>query len=191
MVWISNGIWNLESHSFEVRTNGRHFDKNHLKFRQKRPDFEWSGFQMVGTIAIAIGKARLFENWTIWNTTSKKSGFQMVGFQIPTVFNKKAFKITLFEWCLSSCWQVYPLHAAWHKVHMHCKPETRSGFVAITTSFEYYNWHRLFEVPDEPLGLSLVVGLLAEHDLFHNSEKQKVFFTILKNKRLHFRWSEN
>ena len=32
---------------------------------------------MVGTKAIAIGKARPFENRTIWNQTFKKSGFQM------------------------------------------------------------------------------------------------------------------
>ena len=29
--------------------------KTHLKSRQKYPDFEWSGFQLVGTISIAIG----------------------------------------------------------------------------------------------------------------------------------------
>ena len=29
--------------------------------------FEWSGFQMVGAIAIAINKARPFENWTNGN----------------------------------------------------------------------------------------------------------------------------
>ena len=31
----------------------------------KNQDFERSGFQMVGTIAIAIAKALPFENWTI------------------------------------------------------------------------------------------------------------------------------
>ena len=31
-----------------------------------------SGFQMVGTIAIAIAKAWSFENWTIWNPTFKR-----------------------------------------------------------------------------------------------------------------------
>ena len=55
---------------------------NHLQSGQKRTDFEWSSFQMVGTIAIA--KARTFENRTIWNLTFKKSRFQMVKFQIPT-----------------------------------------------------------------------------------------------------------
>ena len=38
-------------------SNGRHFVKKHLKFGQKRPDFEWLGFQMVGTIAIATAIA--------------------------------------------------------------------------------------------------------------------------------------
>ena len=47
----------------EIRTNGCHFVKNHLKSGHTHPDFEWSGFQMVG--AIAIAKAQLFENWTI------------------------------------------------------------------------------------------------------------------------------
>ena len=36
-----------------------------------------SGFQMVGTIAIAITKDQLFENQTIWNPTFQKSSFQM------------------------------------------------------------------------------------------------------------------
>ena len=53
MVWISNRIWKPEAQLFEIQTNGRHFVKNHLKSGQKRQDFEWSGFQMVGTIAIA------------------------------------------------------------------------------------------------------------------------------------------
>ena len=39
--------------------------ENHLESGQKCPDFEWSGFQMVGTIAIAIAKALQFKNWTI------------------------------------------------------------------------------------------------------------------------------
>ena len=46
-----NGIGNLEA--------------NHLKSVQKCPDFEWSGYLMVGTIAIAIAKAQPFENRTI------------------------------------------------------------------------------------------------------------------------------
>ena len=36
MVLISNEVWNPE-----IQTNGRHFNKNHLLFRQKCPDFEW------------------------------------------------------------------------------------------------------------------------------------------------------
>ena len=34
---------------------------NHLKSGQKRLDFEWSGFQMVETIALYIAKTQLFE----------------------------------------------------------------------------------------------------------------------------------
>ena len=46
MVWISNGIWNPEAQPFEIRTNGRHFVKNHLKTGpfeirpSKSPDFK-------------------------------------------------------------------------------------------------------------------------------------------------------
>ena len=43
MVRISNGIWNLEAQSFEKVTNGRHFNKSHLKSGQKHPDFECFG----------------------------------------------------------------------------------------------------------------------------------------------------
>ena len=47
-------------------------------------DFEQSGFWMV--VIIAVAKAGPFENQTIWIKTFKKSRFQMVRFQIPTVF---------------------------------------------------------------------------------------------------------
>ena len=63
------------------------FVKNHLKSGQICLGFERSGFQMVGTVAIAIAKARPFENHTILNLTCKKYGFQMVRFQIPTVLS--------------------------------------------------------------------------------------------------------
>ena len=60
MVQISNGICNQEAQPFEIQTNGCHFVKKHLKSGQKCPDFDWSGFQMVGSlglhIAIAIAK---------------------------------------------------------------------------------------------------------------------------------------
>ena len=60
-VGLANGLdfgWDLEAQPFEIRTNGWHFVKNHLKSGQKRPGSEWSGFQMVLTIAIAIAKVR-------------------------------------------------------------------------------------------------------------------------------------
>ena len=69
-------MWNL--------TNGHYFVKNHLKSGQKCPDFKW-----LGPNAIAMAKAKPFEKRTISNPTnriSNFSGFQMVGFQIPTVF---------------------------------------------------------------------------------------------------------
>ena len=46
---ILNGIWCLEAWPFEIRKNGCHVVKNHLKFRQKSSVFEWSGFQIVKT----------------------------------------------------------------------------------------------------------------------------------------------
>ena len=39
---------------FEIWTKGHHFVKNHLKFGQKCEDFEWSGFQKVGTINVNV-----------------------------------------------------------------------------------------------------------------------------------------
>ena len=44
---------------------------------------------MVGHFGYAIAKAEPFENLTILNSTFKKSGFEMVGFQIPTVCLKE------------------------------------------------------------------------------------------------------
>ena len=81
MVRILNGIWNTEAQAFEIRINGHHFVKNHLKSRQKGLNFKWSGFWMDGAIAIA----RPFENLTIRYPTFKKSVIQIVGIQIPSV----------------------------------------------------------------------------------------------------------
>ena len=39
--------------------------QNHLKSEQRCQDFEWSRFQIVGTIAKAESIAQPFENWTI------------------------------------------------------------------------------------------------------------------------------
>ena len=74
--------WDLKSESPAILNPDKWqtFVKNHLKSRQKHPDFKWSGFQMVVTIAIAIVKAQPFE------IRPSKSPFHMVGFQIPTVF---------------------------------------------------------------------------------------------------------
>ena len=72
MVWISNGIWNPEAQAFEIRTNGRHFVKNHLKSGQKCPDFEW-----------LIAKARPFkaDHLKIW--PSKSPDFKGLDFRSP------------------------------------------------------------------------------------------------------------
>ena len=89
MVQISNGIWNPEAQPFEIRTKCCHFFKNHLKSGEKVLILNGQVFQMVGTLALAIAKAWPFENRTIWNPRFKKSGFQMVKFQIPTVLDPK------------------------------------------------------------------------------------------------------
>ena len=73
---------------------GGHFVKNHLKSGNKCPDFDWASFQMVGTITIAIAKTRPFEVRPSKNLDfncfqiSIVSRFQMVVFQIYTVFGK-------------------------------------------------------------------------------------------------------
>ena len=51
----------MRSKPFEILVNWHHFIENHLKSGQKCLDFEWSSFQMVGTIAKAIAKAQPFE----------------------------------------------------------------------------------------------------------------------------------
>ena len=60
MVQIFYGIWNLKaSWPFEIQKNGCHFVCNHLKSKQKCPDFEWFGFQKVVTVInidVAQGK---------------------------------------------------------------------------------------------------------------------------------------
>ena len=83
MVRILNAIQNLEAQPFEIQTNGCHLIKTHLKSGQKSPDFEWSGFLMVGAIAIAIAKARHLKTG-LFEIQPSKTGFQMVSFQIPT-----------------------------------------------------------------------------------------------------------
>ena len=93
--WFANGPDFKSEHQkaqpCEIRTNGQHF-VNHLKSGQKHPFFEWPGFWMAGTIAIATAIYWPFENQTIWNPVFKKSWFQMfpflemVRFQILAVF---------------------------------------------------------------------------------------------------------
>ena len=60
------------------------FCQKPFETRTKHPDFAWSGFWMVGTIAIAKAKAWPFENWNICNLIFKKSGFQII--QKPNIF---------------------------------------------------------------------------------------------------------
>ena len=59
---------------------GNILSKTILKSGQKHPDFEWSGFQIVGTRPDHLKTH--FQKVRISNVT----GFPMVGFQIPTVF---------------------------------------------------------------------------------------------------------
>ena len=64
MSWVS-------SFTLKSRQIAAILSKNHLKSGQKRSDFEWSGFQMVGTLAIATAKA-------IWKPGHLKSDLQKV-----------------------------------------------------------------------------------------------------------------
>ena len=70
-----NEIWNPQAQPFEKPPKWLPTCIYHLKSRLLSPDFEWSGFQMVETTAIA--KARPFENQTICNPAFKKSGFRI------------------------------------------------------------------------------------------------------------------
>ena len=103
MVMISNGIWNPEAQTFEIRTNSRHFVKNHKKSRQKCPDFEWSVFSsypkeakqlLNGCWLVPPSKCRqnkdrlrewgsecsiVRENCVTGSVATEQSGFQMVG----------------------------------------------------------------------------------------------------------------
>ena len=78
-----------------------------LPFCQKQFEIrtKWSGFQMVGNTAIAIGKARTFENLTIWNTTFKESGFWMVGVQISTIWKNMGHFVRFSNVFCSSRWE--------------------------------------------------------------------------------------
>ena len=67
-----------------------------------------SRFWMVGTIAIAIAKVRLFENRTIWNPTLKKSRFQM--FPVVKWSDFRSLLYCGFESCLSSVELTYNKH---------------------------------------------------------------------------------
>ena len=71
-------IWNLDK--------WMPFYQKPYEIQTKMSGFQMFSFRMVVAIAITIAKARPFDNQTIWNPALKKSGFQMVGFQIPTVF---------------------------------------------------------------------------------------------------------
>ena len=75
---ILNGIWNLDSGPFKIRTNGCHFVKNHLNSRQKCLGFEWLGLCYLlkpDHLNSHLQRVRI----------SNVSRFQMFGFQNPTV----------------------------------------------------------------------------------------------------------
>ena len=109
MVRFWNGIWNPEAQPFEIRTIGNHLNPDKLQpFCQKlfeiRTKMSW--LWMVWTTALAISKDRPFEYHPIWNPTFK-SGFQMVRFQIPTVFKMENINHTC-ELQTASCFSVLP-----------------------------------------------------------------------------------
>ena len=92
IVWILNRIWNPETQPFKIRTNSGHFVKNHLKSLQKCLDFKWSGFRMVG--AIAIAKTQPFEI-----QPSKSPDFKLSDFRSPLYTEKK---ICFVYFCFTS-----------------------------------------------------------------------------------------
>ena len=72
------GSENLEAQSFEIRANGCHLVKIHLKSGQICPNFKWFGFQMFRIIAIANHlKTGPFEI-----QSSKSSDFKLLHFSL-------------------------------------------------------------------------------------------------------------
>ena len=68
MVWISNGIWNPESEQISAI-----WSKTIWNPDKKNLDFELSGFQMVGAIAMAIAKAQPFQIPTVLKMCNNKN----------------------------------------------------------------------------------------------------------------------
>ena len=97
---------------WKSRQNSIILSENFLKSRQKCPDFEWSGFQLVGTIAIVIPKAPPFEIWKHSKSHLQKVQIkcQIVKFQIPAVFrlllSSKNYldEVCIFWTCSMNSW---------------------------------------------------------------------------------------
>ena len=79
IVWILSGIWNLEAQPYEIISTWHHFVKNHLKFGQKYPDYDWSRF--LNGWDYRYGHSL---SLTIWKPDHLKSELQKL--QISRVF---------------------------------------------------------------------------------------------------------
>ena len=56
---------------------------NHLKLGQKYSDLEWSGFQMVRTIAVLVDTARPYNIGEFEIQSSKGTDFKLLDFRSP------------------------------------------------------------------------------------------------------------
>ena len=120
MVWILYGIWNPEAQPFKIRTNGSYFVRNHLKSRQKWPYFEWSGFLMFETIAIAIAAVRPCDKLNHLKDDLQKvqianvSRFRKVRFQIPTII-KFFFRARSLRTTTNRCLPLRTFRQSWFR----------------------------------------------------------------------------
>ena len=94
--WVANGRdfeWDLKSGQMGAIFFKTIWNPDKIVQISNGPVFEWLG------LYIAITKAHSFENRTIVNPTFKKSRFQMVRFQIPTVLDYNGhLKDDCFTW---------------------------------------------------------------------------------------------
>ena len=125
-------------------TNGCHFVKNHLKSGPKCLDFEWSGFQMVWTIAITKAQP------------SKSPGFKcfwifLVRFQVPTVPPLNTKSIETFKWVFC-IWPFYISHAI-------------NTFLKPSLNIQWGSEIRPFEIP-KPLKSRLSEGQISNGLVF-------------------------
>ena len=75
-------------------SNGCHSVKKPLDILTKSTGFEWSSFQIVGTIAKAVAISRPLKTQTFSNLIFKKSRFGMVDFRSPLYLDGHTSHVT-------------------------------------------------------------------------------------------------